>query len=197
MSRENEKSDGDLNRFRVASLEDPLYLRGIVSPHRPQYLYGGEDFSTKACRGSCPWIPLEKPLETHKNPASIIFSGTSFFSPPPHSLTHTHTLSLSLSPLSFSLLLCLSRFISSGRVSSERTSRKKDARSGPLCQLVTWVAEDARENERKAPRDQGNGDRSCSHQEVFASSLLHRDISSFYSFLLCVRLNGKDVALGV
>ena len=106
MSRENEKSDGDLNRFRVASLEDPLYLRGIVSPHRPQYLYGGEDFSTKACRGSCPWIPLEKPLETHKNPASIIFSGTSFFSPSP-SLTHTHTLSLSLSLLFLFLYCCV------------------------------------------------------------------------------------------
>lgn len=114
--------------------------------------------------------------------------------PPPHS--HTLPLSLSLSSFFF-FIVCLSRFISSGGVSSERASRKKDARSGPLCQLVTWVAKDARENERKAPRDQGNGDRSCSHQEVFASSLLHRDISSFYSFLLCVRLNGKDVALGV
>ena len=134
----------------------------------------------------------------HTKTRQALFSVEHPFSPPPplpHS--HAHSLSLSLSPLSFSLLLCLSRFISSGRVSSERTSRKKDARSGPLCQLVTWVAEDARENERKAPRDQGNGDRSCSHQEVFASSLLHRDISSFYSFLLCVRLNGKDVALGV
>lgn len=116
-------------------------------------------------------------------------------SPPP--LLLSHSLSLSLLLLSFSLFLCLSRFISSGGVSSERASRKKDTRSGPLCQLVTWVAKDARENELKAPRDQGNGDRSCSHQEVFASSLLHRDISSFYSFLLCVRLNGKDVALGV
>lgn len=112
MWRENEKSDGDLNRFRVASLEDPLYLRGIVSPHRPQYLYGGEDFSTKACRGSCPWIPLEKPLETHKNPASIIFSGTSFFlSPSPSSLL-TLCLSLSLSPSSFFffIVVCLVLF---------------------------------------------------------------------------------------
>lgn len=109
MSRENEKSDGDLNRFRVASLEDPLYLRGIVSPHRPQYLYGGEDFSTKACRGSCPWIPLERPLETHKNPASIIFSGTSFFLPPP-SAPHSHSLSLSRSSFFFFIVVCLVLF---------------------------------------------------------------------------------------
>lgn len=133
----------------------------------------------------------------HTKTRQALFSVEHPFSCPPPPPPYSHSISLSLSFFFLFLYCCLSRFISSGRVSSERASRKKDARSGPLCQLVTWVAEDARENERKAPRDQGNGDRSCSHQEVFASSLLHRDISSFSSFLLCVRFNGKDMALGV